>query len=46
MHTFQCSRCNFSLMVRRANNGLLQANVTKMLVNDVEMLVNDGEMSH
>ena len=40
------------MMVRWANDGLLQTNATKMLVNngemliiDGEMLVNDGEMS-
>ena len=27
------------------NDGLLQANATKILVNDGEMLDNDGEMS-
>ena len=39
------SRCSFSMMVKWANDGLLKANATKMLVNDVEMLINDGEMS-
>ena len=39
------SRCSFSMMVKWANDGLLQANDGKMLVNDGEMLVNDGEMS-
>ena len=29
----------------QANDGLLQANDGKMIVNDGEMLVNDGEMS-
>ena len=33
------------MMVKWANDGLLKANATKMLVNDVEMLINDGEMS-
>ena len=33
------------MMVKWANDGLLQANDGKMLVNDGEMLVNDGEMS-
>ena len=40
------------MMVRWANDGVLQANANKMLgydgemlVNDGEMLVNDGEMS-
>ena len=28
-----------------ANDGVLPANATKMLINDGEMLVNDGEMS-
>ena len=37
--------CSFSMMVKWANDGLLQANATKILVNDGEMLVNDGEMS-
>ena len=32
------------MMVKCANDGLLQANDGKMLVNDGEMLVNDGEM--
>ena len=32
------------MMVKWANDGLLQANDGKMLVNDGEMLVNDGEM--
>ena len=32
------------MMVRWANDGVLQANATKMLVNDCEMLVHDGEM--
>ena len=32
------------MMVRWANDGVLQANATKMLVNDCEMLVNDGEI--
>ena len=39
------SRCSFSMMVKWANDGLLQANDGKMLVNDGEMLVNDGELS-
>ena len=38
------SRCSFSIMVKWANDGLLQANEGKMLVNDDEMLVNDGDM--
>ena len=40
-----CSWCSFSMMVKWANDGLLQANDGKMLVNDGEMLVNDGKMS-
>ena len=37
-------------MVRLANEGVLQANATKMLVNDVlvsdgEILINDGEIN-
>ena len=32
------------MMVRWANDGVLQANATQMLGNDVEMLHNDGEM--
>ena len=28
-----------------ANDGVLQANATKVLINDGEMLVNDGEIS-
>ena len=36
------SWCSFSMMVKWANGGLLQANDGEMLVNDVEMLVNDG----
>ena len=39
-----CSRCSFSMMVKLANDGLLQANNGNMLVNDGEMPVNDGEM--
>ena len=39
------SRCSFSMMVKRANDGLLQANDGKMLVNDGEMLGNEDEMS-
>jgi hypothetical protein len=31
------SRCSFSMMVKRANDGLLQANDGKILVNDGEM---------
>ena len=42
---FHCSLCIFSMMVRWANDGVLQAYATKMLVNDGEMLINDGEMS-
>ena len=38
-------RCNFSMMVKCANDGIFQANDGKMLVYDVEMVVNDGEMS-
>ena len=38
------SWCSFSMMVKCANDGLLQANDVKMLVNDGEMLVNDGEI--
>ena len=37
------SRCSFSMMVRWANDGVLQANATKMLVNDGQMLINDSE---
>ena len=33
------------MMVKCANDGLLQADEGKMLVNDGEMLVNDGEKS-
>ena len=33
------------MMVKWANDGLLQANDGKMLGNDGEILVNDGEMS-
>ena len=43
--TTYISRCSFSMMVKWANDGLLQANDGKMLVNDGEMLVNDVEMS-
>jgi len=32
------------MMVKWANDGLPQANASKMLVNDGEMLVNDGEI--
>ena len=32
------------MMGRWANDYVLQANATKMFVNDGEMLVNDGEM--
>ena len=32
------------MMVKWAYNGLLQANASKMLVNNGKMLVNDGEM--
>ena len=32
------------MMVKWANDSLLQANDVKMLVNDSEMIVNDGEM--
>ena len=46
------SRCSFSMMVKLANDGLLQAadgkilvNYDKILVSDGEMLVNAGEMS-
>ena len=42
--TLYYSWCSFSMMVKRTNDGLLQANDGKMLVNDGEMLVNDGEM--
>ena len=38
------SWCSFSMMVKWANDGLLQVNDGKMLVNVGEMLVNDGEM--
>ena len=37
-----CSLCSFSMMIKWANDGLLQANDCKMLVNDGEMLVNNG----
>ena len=33
------------MLIKWANDGLLQANDGKLLVNDGEMLVNDGEMS-
>ena len=33
------------MMVKWVNDGLLQADDSKMLVNDGEILVNDGEMS-
>ena len=33
------------MMVKWANDGLLQANDGEMLVNEGEMLVNNGEMS-
>ena len=33
------------MMVKWANDGLLQVNDGKMLVNDGEMLVNDDQMS-
>ena len=33
------------MMVKLAKDGLFQANISKMLLNDGEMLVNDGEMS-
>ena len=39
-----CSRCSISIVVRRANDGVLQANDDKILVNDDEMIVNDGKM--
>ena len=32
------------MMVKCANDGLLQANDGEVLINDGEMLVNDGEM--
>ena len=38
------SRCSFSIMVKWANDGILQANDGKMLVNDGEMLIDDGKM--
>ena len=38
------SWCSFSMMVKWANYGTLQANDGKILVNDGEMPVNDGEM--
>ena len=34
-----CSRCSFSMMVKLANDGLLQVNDGKMIVNDGEMTV-------
>ena len=43
-----CSLCSFLMMVKWAYDGLLQANASRMLVNDGEMLVNgvnDGDMS-
>ena len=33
------------MMVKWAYDGLLQANASRMLVNDGEMFVNDGDMS-
>ena len=39
------SWCSFSMMVKWANDGLLQANEGKMLANDGETLVNDGAIS-
>ena len=42
----ECSWCSFSMMVKWANDGLLQANDGKMLVNDGQMLVNDGEIMY
>ena len=42
--SLQYSWCSFSMMVKWANDGLLQANDGKMLVNDGERFVNDGEM--
>ena len=41
----QNSRCSFSMMIKRANDGKMLVNDGEMLVNDGEMLVNDGEMS-
>ena len=38
-------RCSFSMMVKWANDGTLQANDGKILVNDGEMPINDGELS-
>ena len=38
------SLCSFSMMVKWANYGLLQAYDGKMLDNDGEMLIKDGEM--
>ena len=32
------------MMVKGANYGILQANASKMLVDDGEVLANDGEM--
>ena len=43
--TSHISRCSFSIMVKWTNDGLLQANASKILVNDGLMLANDGEMS-
>ena len=43
-YTATCSRCSFSMMVKLANDGVLQTNATKMLVNDGEMLVNDPKL--
>ena len=40
------SRRSFSMMVKWANDGLLQANDGKMLVNDGEILVNDAYEYH
>ena len=39
------SRCSFSMMVKWANDGTLQANDGKILVNDGEMPINDSELS-
>ena len=43
--TWYYSWCSFSMMVKWANYGILQANDGEMLLNDGEMLLDDGEMS-
>ena len=44
MNEYYYVRCSFSMMVKWANAGLLQANDGKMFVNDGKMIVNDGKM--